>query len=131
MSPRTHISATNGLRVSKPGVSVLTATEQQLAFDSAKATPWLYYKGSFTVGASSGFFVTYGETLAALPICVVTHPHDSGGRIQMGTGAFTLNSGPPPYFDVHYQIVVELDRFTVLNRTASSRAFAVSLYRII
>lgn len=136
MSPRTWLSSGHGLRVSKPGVSVLSATEAQLAFDSDKALPWLYYRATLSVAgrASPGDppgqqVVTYPDTLTALPIAFVSHPYDAYNMIQMGTGAFTLTSGPPAGYLAHYQVIVATTYFALLNLTGSPADFAVSLYR--
>lgn len=136
MSPRIWINSTYGLRVSKPGFNVTTATEQQLAFDSSRRLPWLYARTFHTVAGGSPTSpeidtFNFPETLSELPIVFVHYIYDAYNVIQMGTGSFTFDiSTIPSSYLTHHQVIVDHSGYTFVNRDASAATFLISIYRI-
>lgn len=130
MIARTWINSSLGLRVSRPGYDVRTATDQQIIFDSSRVLPFLYTKGVAEVAAATTFLQPFPETLPELPIAFVTRPVDALNVVQMGTGAFAINGASnPAYLDVHYQLVVSRSYFAILNRTTAAATFNIAIYR--
>lgn len=62
----------SGLRVSKPGVNVLTAEQRDLIFDSSWSQITPYMKGTVPLSTgSSGVTVLFGKTFTNRPLCIL------------------------------------------------------------
>lgn len=69
-----------GMKVSKPGYSVLTANEQQLIFSSKYTTLRVHSKGSGTVTHTGGRIATIAHGLGYVPMFVVHADYHNSGR---------------------------------------------------
>ncbi len=115
----------SGLKVSKPGVDVKTASEAGLTFNSEWSAMSRLIFGSFTVNPNVGNTRTimYGKTFTYRPLVfTVVHPYGSSGdlfgpsRQHIGTAAYFifLNPSPPN----RYVVDVRNDRFVFQNNSS-------------
>lgn len=72
----------SGLKVSRAGVNVLTASNLQLLFDSnwSQITPFI--RSQWSIPGNSNQFFAFGRSFVNLPMVVISGPPVLGGRVQ-------------------------------------------------
>jgi hypothetical protein len=81
----------SGLKVSKPGVNVLTASASQLNFNSEWSQVGLYRRGTYTIDwpiSASGIFINLGKTFTTPPIVIFEIKDGSVYRTIGGPSGF-------------------------------------------
>ena len=80
----------NGIKVSKPGQNVLTATNQNLIFDSSKARTGQIYAGgaNLNLGDSSSNFLTTSSkaNLGYIPLVCISEKNNGDLDAYSGSG---------------------------------------------
>lgn len=104
----------NGMKVSAPGVDVLTAGEANLIFSSQWSQLSILMRGSVTCAPNQTQTVLFGKTFANRPLCFFRYTSNSfygeAGRQRVNTNADYADLGTDSY--VFAKFIVSADRFT-------------------
>lgn len=69
-----------GLKISKPGIDVLTATDDELVFNSDWSQLAIYMRGTLTVPDNGSTTISYGKTFVNMPlVCLLRTDNTTPG----------------------------------------------------
>jgi hypothetical protein len=83
---------TGALRISKPGIDVLSTTDDRdLVFDAARRAGYAVMAGSFQISGQGTHTVNFGQTLPAPPF--VTFIYTRNGQWRMPNARYYVENG--------------------------------------
>ena len=83
-----------GMKVSRPGVDVLTAGDADLLFSSDASQTPVHMKGTVTFSSSSIQSVNYGKTFANMPMIMFLVPLGDGYTQSIYINDFIIAASP-------------------------------------
>lgn len=122
------MSVDYGIKVSKPGYSVLTATPEQLIFSSKYMTPRVHFQGSGQMTHTGGRTITIAHNLGYIPLFQV---HSDVAAVPIAAGVYypLPYIQNQPYYAKHYDqnILVWADTTNLYIKAESDFGY-VSFY---